>query len=285
MRSSVKLLFGSAAVALLSSVGFIAFGAMLNGVVSYIIFFGVLAAFLAVSVVYANQLSQAFWKAVSSKNVLLVQRADGFLEMTEADYMHGWFRSKFGFHIVSDKLKEVTTGKNIALALDEYGGTAGPEDLAAVEEFAKENNIKSAQDLDLALSNWHRCEKCGWEGIPTLVTAERESDVAGIKSKQIEIVGKKCPKCEAGDEHLVQATPTVLVPLYKTVSLENVKYLMKKKLHPGKASVLVDRLVKVKTGFNDKMLDFLGHLLGYGVFAVLVFIGIGLFLKFSGLMG
>lgn len=289
MKTSAKILFGSVAATFATAVLFIGFGKLLDGVAYYIIFFGVEGLFLLTAVYLATQMNQAYWKVAKSKDTLFVERRDGFYEMTDADYYTGWLKSKFGYHLLTTKSKEITTGKNIAIALDMFGPTVRAEDVAAVEAFAKEYKIQSAEEMDAVLDKWCKCAKCGWQGIPKPRTEERETEVGGIKEKETVVVGKTCQgmlkgkQCEGKDDDLKEKTPEVLVPFYKTVSLDNVKFLMKSMMNPSKAFTLVDRLARIKMGFDNKLLEFLGKCIGYGMVGMFVLIGAGLFMKFAGL--
>lgn len=224
---------------------------------------------------------KAFWKVAQSKDVILIDRRDGFREMASAEYITGWLKSRFGYHLMTDKKPELTTGKMVSIGLDMYGVTIKPEEVAAVEEFAKKNNITSPGELETVLDQWYKCSKCGWEGIPGTVTTQEEVTVGGIKEIQDKIVDYKCngKDCDGKGENLEKITPSVLVPFYKTVSLESVRVLMKHQMNPSKTVTLVDRLAMIKRGMSEKILGFIGKMLGYGIFVLFVFVGIYLLLQ------
>lgn len=232
------------------------------------------------------QSRQAFMKAVSGKNIVLTERRDGFFEWTKADYFTGWLKTKFGFHLMTDKRPEVTTGKNVSIAMDMYGPTITPEDVAAVEVFAKKHNIRSPVELEKLLLGWRKCDKCDWEGIPEPETETKTVTVGGISQEQEVVKTWKCggKGCKGKGDDLIEITPSVLVPFYKTVSLEHVKLLFKYAMNPSKAMVLVDRLLRVKSAGDESLLHFLGRMIGLGLFALLAFAGVGLMFKIMGVI-
>jgi len=242
--------------------------------------------FMASTMYLAVNMRQAFWKIAKSNDVVLTQRRDGFLEMAEAEYYTGWLKTKFGYHLMTDKNKEITTKKNISIALDMYGPTINPEHVQAVEQFAKDNKIKSATELDSLLDKWHVCTKCKWEGIPDNKTEEKETEVGGIKQVEQIVVGKICGngKCKAEGDLLEHKAPSVLTPFYKTVSLEPVRLLMKHGMNPSKAAVLTDRLARIKMGMNTKMTEFILRMFGIGIAGLFLLIGMGVFLKIAGVL-
>lgn len=292
MKTSLKILAGALALAALTTIGYMGWGTALEGWMQHIIFFGVQASFLFTSLYLAVQMNQAYWKVAKSKDTLMIERRDGFYEMTDAEYYTGWLKSKFGFHLLTSKNKEITTGKNIAIALDMFGPTVSPEQVATVEAFAKKYNIQSATELEDTLDKWHKCTKCKWEGIPEPRTETETKEVGGIEQKIEKVVGMSCGnstaeahhKCLATDDELETATPSVLVPFYKTISLDSVKYLMKHQMNPSKAFILTDRLARIKMGFDTKLLEFLGKMLGFGLFGLFILVGLGLLLNFAGVI-
>lgn len=282
MRITIKLLLGM--MAGLVGSGILFFGPLPMG--DLFGYFLSTTLFLASTVYLAINLRQAFWKIAQSKDVVLTQRRDGFLEMAEAEYYTGWLKTKFGYHLMTDKNKEITTGKNVAIALDMYGPTVTPEHVAAVETFAKKHDIKSPAELEDLLGKWHRCKKCQWEGIPKPKTEEKEVEVGGIKQKETVVIGKICgnPECKGEDKDLEQMTPEVLTPFYKTVSLEPVRLLMKHSMNPSKAAVLTDRLARIKMGMNTKMTEFILRMFGLGIAGMFLLIGMGVMLKIAGIL-
>ncbi len=125
----------------------------------------------------------------------------------------------------------------------QLGMTLSPEILQAIRAM-KEMGIEDIDEAEAINQYWHKCKKCGFEGIPLVKEEKTKGDNPGVKETIY------CPKCKSED--LVKSEFKLQIPQHKTLGFGKILQYFKFNLDSAELASQIER------GVHDAMSRYKG---------------------------